>query len=619
MHPITLLALALPWPQSSEPETTPTRGLVRRTEAATPGYTLFAPLRSYSTYLVDLDGQVVHQWRHDAPPGQSVYLLDNGHLLRCERADNDVFSAGGEGGRIREYDWEGQVVWEYLCSDKNRRHHHDIEPLPNGNLLLIAWEYMDAQEALALGRSDRLLPAGELWPDMLLEIKPTGSSGGEIVWEWHAKHHLIQELDESLPNFGSPAEQPWRIDINATPLTPSESAAQKAEREHLEQLGYVTPSPEAAKASGPGDAVPSGRERKRGADWLHLNAVDYSPELDLIVVSSRELSEIWFIDHSTTTAEAQGSRGGRYGRGGDLVFRLGHPRWHGSNAARTLFGQHDVQFIAPGLPGAGHILLFNNGERGLREESTVEEWAIDFSPKALAQAYDGAQPPIAKLVASLPSPDFCGHISGAQRLPNGNTLICAGETGRVLERTPAGEVAWEYLNPFGGEVPARGGPPADRPDARTSADSNSDTPPKEAFPVDAAAGAAGQTEAGKRDAGAADAGTSSEVTGHAAEQEAGTGNAGIGNAGKGDAGTSNAGNGDTSSGHAASRDSDNSAQTGTPGASDTGAPPPEPRGRPGRGPSDPTALFRATRLLPTHPGLSRLQAQPAPLPPAEQD
>ena len=451
------LLLTLQTPATSPDAAPPTerRGLLHSSDGARPGYKLFTPLRSTSTYLVDAAGKVAHEWTSDSTPGQSVYLLANGNLLRCERVPSDVFEGGGKGGRIREYDRDSKIVWEYVCADDTKLQHHDIEPLPNGNVLLIAWERVGREKALAAGRDPRLLRAGELWPDMVLEVQPMRPSGGKIVWEWHAWDHLVQDRDPKLAHYAEIASRPRRIDINATNREPEPTKEELEELEKLKKLGYVDDSaPRDAGRDGP----------SRDADVHHCNSIDYSPELDLIVLGSRELSELWFIDHSTTTAQAKGSSGGRWGVGGDLVFRFGNPRWSKAPGERALFFQHDAQWIPAGLPGAGHILLFNNGERGERERSTVDEFVISFTSEALV---DFAKVEV-KRVASYLSPDFCARISGAQRLANGNTLICAGETGRVVEVTPEQKVVWEYVNPHGGDALAGGsgrgerrGPPPD--------------------------------------------------------------------------------------------------------------------------------------------------------------
>jgi hypothetical protein len=43
---------------------------------------------------------------------------------------------------------------------------------------------------------------------------------------------------------------------------------------------------------------------------------------------------------------------------------------------------------------------------------------------------------------------YSGHISGTQRLPNGNTLICEGDEGVFFEVTPDGKTVWSYVNTF---------------------------------------------------------------------------------------------------------------------------------------------------------------------------
>ena len=339
-------ARGAPAPSPTAAETaTEARGLRVAKRGATPGYVLYSPLLSDKTYLIDDDGQVVHMWASDRAPGGAVYLLDNGHLLRTEREpDVAVFKGGGQSGRIREYTWDGELVWDYLFATEEHLTHHDIEPLPNGNVLAIAWEAKTVEDARRAGRQPDRIPATGMWPDMVIELEPQPPNGGRIVWEWHTWDHLVQNVDPSLPNYGDPATSLGRIDINGD-RRPQETDEKELAR--LRALGYVED-----------DAEP---ERLR-SDFMHTNAVHYNPELDQIALSSPRFNEIWIIDHSTTTVEAAGSSGGRSGRGGDLLYRWGNPHAYGRgrSSPQRLFGQHDVRWIPRGLPGAGHLLIFNN-------------------------------------------------------------------------------------------------------------------------------------------------------------------------------------------------------------------------------------------------------------------
>lgn len=397
------------WAQATE------RGVVYQTADASPGYTLIAPFGGRQTYLIDLDGNVVHSWATERRPSQAAYLLEDGSLIRTAKIPSETFNVpGGPAGGIQKFDWDGNLVWDYLIADDRKLSHHDIEPMPNGNVLVVAWERKTRGEAIAAGRNPDMIADDELWPEVVMEVRPAGLTGGEVVWEWHMWDHLVQGFDSGRPNFGQPADHPELIDLNY------------AERPI--------------------------------ADWIHMNSIDYHPQLDQILLSGRTFDEIWIIDHSTTSQEAAGHSGGRCGKGGDLLYRWGNPfAWFaGTPFDQKLFGQHDPHWIPPGHPGAGHILIFNNGsDRDQRPFSTVDEIVPplsdtgcyvraeneSFGPQQLAWQYKDPQ--------RLYSP----RVSGAQRLPNGNTLICSGETGRVFEVTPVGKIVWDYQNQLGATLP----------------------------------------------------------------------------------------------------------------------------------------------------------------------
>ncbi|HRX84814.1 MAG TPA: aryl-sulfate sulfotransferase [Phycisphaerae bacterium] len=487
------------------------RGLARSTPQAYAGYTLFAPLADTKTYLIDNAGKLVHTWTSQYEPGQSVYLLDDGTLLRTAREPrNRSFEGGGIGGRIERLAPDSTVLWSFVYADADHCQHHDVEPLPNGHVLLIAWEKKTSADYKAAGGDPALLPGDEIWPDTVIEVAPHGASGGEIVWAWHMWDHLIQEYDESKANYNALEDHPELIHINFQRRAPRETPA---ELERLRSLGYVgggdDDADDNAGGRGRGNGA-NGRDRRArhrggpggGADWAHTNAVAYNAELDQIALSIHNFNEIWIIDHSTTTAEAAGHTGGRSGHGGDLLYRWGNPRAYSRGAAgdQQLFAQHDARWIPTGTPGAGHLLVFNNGTHrpGGAQYSSIVEIAppVDARGNYRLEAGKPFEPaePAWEYKATQPEEFFSSHISGAERLANGNTLICSGEQSRIFEVTAAGKIVWDYTNAFasarrrpdrgpgnrrfGDRGPAHRGT-ADRGSAdRGSADRDSGGPPR---------------------------------------------------------------------------------------------------------------------------------------------
>ncbi|HSR59372.1 MAG TPA: aryl-sulfate sulfotransferase [Robiginitalea sp.] len=445
------------------------RGLILDTEQDTEGYVLFEPSLTNATFLINKEGQVVHRWDTQLNSLNS-YLLPNGHLVRLERdLDFPTFAAGGQAGRIREYDWDGNLVWDYELANEKELLHHDIEIMPNGNILGIAYEVVPAEEAADLGRNPEHLPKAGLWLDKVVEIKPTKPEGGEIVWTWYMKDHLVQHLDASKKNYGDPAENPRKIDINFHSAEALHGAPPSEEQiQQMIQMGMTTSN---------------ATVDNQGSDITHTNAISYNADLDQIILSMAGLNEVAIIDHSTTTEEAKGSTGGRWGHGGDLLYRWGNPQNYGKGSAanQQLFFQHDVKWIPKGLPGEGHLMVHNNdipdGKAKLPTfwaglpTASPPDFAMSIGdvgnysaiyefepPTDSSGAYimkdDGAFGPD-EPVWSYQAPDtytmYSGFISGAHRLPNGHTLITQGMQGRIIEVTPDQKIVWEYRNPYSGD------------------------------------------------------------------------------------------------------------------------------------------------------------------------
>jgi len=415
------------------------RGLVRNLPGAFQGYTIVAPLRSTTTYLVDMEGEIVHRWQSEYTPTYGVHLLADGHLLRAGRDPNNPhFGRGGQGGIIQEIDWDGRVVWEYVYSSRHHVQHHDIEILPNGNILILAWERKILREALIAGRDPEYLSGAGLWPEHVIEVRPIPPSSAEIVWEWRVWDHLIQDRDPRFESFGKVEEHPELVDINGDSTCWRESAKELA---RLRALGYVVESPQSLDLSKV--------DPNRDSDWNHANSISYNPELDQIALSVRRFSEIWIIDHSTSTEEAAGHSGGRGGRGGDLLYRWGNPQtYRGAGFVREqrLFSQHDARWIPDGFPGAGNLTVFNNGRRRLDGKySSVEEIRLPKKGREGKASKDAEAEVVWSFSGSGGARFYSGHISGAERLPNGNTLVCVGEEGRIFEVTLGGEIVNQPL------------------------------------------------------------------------------------------------------------------------------------------------------------------------------
>jgi hypothetical protein len=410
-------------------------GVILNDPKAFQGYTMFSPGRQKNTFLIDMQGRAVKIWECDREPG-IAYLLPNGNLLRSGKITQKLpfTPPPGLAGRIQEYTWDGGLVWDYQLANDNRAQHHDICALPNGNVLCVAWDRRSAQEVLAAGRVETL--AGEMLPDSVIELKKTGKTTADIVWEWRSFDHLIQDYDDTKHNYGDVAAHPELININfgSGPL-----ASLPAAKEELQKIKNK-----------------DGKKVPNVLDWTHVNAIAYNADLDHIILSVHEFSEFWVIDHSTTTAEAKGHTGGKGGKGGDLLYRWGNPAAYraGKVADQRLFVQHNTHWIPKGLPGAGNILVFNNGTRRPGGNFTsIDEIVPPLGPDGKYLLKPGAPFGPDKALWTYTSPkktDFYAYfISSAQRLANGNTFICAGHIGKFFEVTPQSDVVWEYINPIG--------------------------------------------------------------------------------------------------------------------------------------------------------------------------
>ena len=402
-----------------------TVGTVWNLGGAEDGYVLWSTSGSNEIYLVDNCGRLVHEWATTSRPGLATYLTENGEIVRSGIVTDGTFNMGGAGGRVEKLDWDSNILWQIDWSDSLKIQHHDSYPMPNGNILVLTVERKYRTEVVALGRDTAAINQ-ELWFEAVYELQPIGTDSAAIVWEWHTADHLVQDYDSNLPNYAPPETRPERINLNYWG-------------------GQAT-----------------------SVDWMHANSVFYDALRDEIVISVKNFEEAWIIDHSTSTAEAAGTTGGNRGKGGDLLYRWGNPQTYnmGTVNDKQFFGQHHTTIIPPGYPGEGNLLAFNNGGNTL-DYSTVDEVVLPRDGNGDYLLNNGVFGPDSahwRYFANPPQDFYSSRVSGAQRLPNGNTLMCSGRNGVFREVNQNQDKMWEYINPTlatgasltQGDIPALG-------------------------------------------------------------------------------------------------------------------------------------------------------------------
>jgi len=402
------------------------------------GYTLFGV--GNRTFLLNLDGQVVHTW----PIGTNPHLLDNGNILDASKDDPSGFQG------FKEVDWNGKPVWEYTEKRTGYAPHHDWVRIFNKKLnapttLYIANKTIPSAQAIAAGANPKKISnRDEGQMDAIVEVDMQGN----VIWEWCFFDHVVQDLDATKANYVGAgktiADYPGRININMP-----------------------------------------GKPLRR--DWLHCNSLDYNPTSGHLIINSVQ-GELYVIDHDGTfvAGEAKASIAKAASAAGDFLYRFGDParyaqgdpprvleNWDSATSGhKQMGGSHDASWIPPGLPGAGHLMVFNNGQ--YLYQRTPGSSVLEINPFLDENGRDTGKyvnPPeagyrretydhdthneprqISKQIVwsyrSLNNHGLFSHIgSSGQRLPNGNTFICSDTEGHFFEVTSAGKLVWEYINP----------------------------------------------------------------------------------------------------------------------------------------------------------------------------
>ncbi len=344
--------------------------------------------------LMDTNQATFKTWTGlSSATGYSSYLMPGGILVRGAKATSPSFSGGPICGKVQKHDYAGTLIWDYTYSTTDYCTHHDICPMPNGNVLVIAYERKTAAEVTAVGGSTAI----EMWPDKIVEIQPTGATTGNVVWEWHAWDHLMQGVDAAKPNY-----------VTTTTMV-----------DHPESLNI---------------------NYKQTKDWLHMNGVDYNPILDQIAWSSHYMNEWYIIDHSTTSAEAATHLGGNSGKGGDILYRWGNPTAYGASGTAILKVTHDAHWIPEGVPNAGRLVGFNN--QGISTSaSCVDQVITPISGYTYTRTAGQAFAP-STYTDRHSVFGYSSNMGNSQQLPNGNMLVAVATAGKMYEINAAGTQLW---------------------------------------------------------------------------------------------------------------------------------------------------------------------------------
>ncbi|MEO9477740.1 MAG: aryl-sulfate sulfotransferase [Cyclobacteriaceae bacterium] len=386
----------------------PTIGVTFLDSEASSGYTLFAPESHTSVFLINNCGGVINEWTFRDEANRSAYLLPNGNVIR----------AGNKFLELRN--WDNVLLWAYNLEANNFGLHHDIEPLPNGNILCIVYDYYSRAEMNSSGRNPEHTDE-KFKLDKIVELKIVGSSSVEIVWEWKLFDHLVQDLYPSKKNYGIVSQSPELVNINY----------------NLDE----------------------------GFNFSHINGIDYNEDLDQILFSARNLSEIYIIDHSVSSEQAATHTGGNSGMGGDIIWRWGNPQVYnrGSSQNQILIGQHDPKWVPNGYPDQGSITVFNNRPAEIitpGDSNEVVSSSIEIVTPLMSEGtytmnnntFGPATPTFSWSGDILDKTMIQAKKSGVETLANGNLLICESSIGRISEIDKEGKLYWSYTNPQGNEI-----------------------------------------------------------------------------------------------------------------------------------------------------------------------
>lgn len=422
---VTAAALVQPLDAFSFPTVFPHGTTIYKPEKCWSGYTLFGTeVESEGTVLIDMNGNVVKQWKDIGQAEHPPKMFKGGYLAGAKRPSPEKKGRtwGDEHSTdLVVVDWNGKVVrkipragmhhdFQFECNPAG--YHAPGMPVDehDGKILILSHKFTHNQE----------ITKKELYDDFIVEV----DANGKVIWEWLASDHFNEM------NFPEEFKKTLRK--------------------------YPTFS----MTRTPG---------KKGGDWIHVNAASYvgpnkwwdedpvtykmfNPEN--VIISNRQTNTSCIIEKAT----------------GKIVWQIGPYYYKDSvwefngktykkayKKLGQIIGQHHTHMIPKGLPGEGNIMIYDNGGYagyGPRNPGSHYGWSnarrdysrvIEIDPRTLKIVWEHS----AKQMGMRNKYQFYSdYVSSAQRLPNGNTLITNGAVGQVQEITPDHEIVWEYISPY---------------------------------------------------------------------------------------------------------------------------------------------------------------------------
>lgn len=381
------------------------------------GYTLFNA-SDVGAVLIDMSGKVVHEWKdfqgfpNKMVPGGKIF-----GSLRCR----DRYAAYQDYADLTEVDFDGKTIWSFNhnqeVTDEDvgkgwvARQHHDyqIEGNPVGYYVPGQESKDNFNKVLLLTHNNvkkaKISPQS-LLEDVLLEVDRSGKE----LWSWHIMDHFREfHLDNIAKNA-----------MFRDPNTQQSGKDGEGDIFHVNCASYLGPN-----------------------HWYDEGDERFNP--NNIIMDSREANIMWIVDHES----------------GKIVWQIG-PDYTTTLALRMLgplVGMHHSHMIPKGLPGAGNIMVFNNGgwagyglpdqtsKTGMKTARVDTSKVIEFNPITLEVVWSFGTADFDSKTPFHEHHFYSPLVSDAQRLPNGNTLIDEGTEGRFLEVTKDKEVVWEYIYP----------------------------------------------------------------------------------------------------------------------------------------------------------------------------